>query len=200
MVYIQGTDTCGHRFWEFKPDQYNLVNILAENDLHPELESDYRRFFANTIVNYYIYADELVGRLLEQIDRNTVVLICSDHGFGPYDADTRGKNKLFSGSHVTEGSIIISGPGIKPGVKFSDETPPAIWDVVPTILTILDLPLAEDMPGLPILDAFDDSFVDNFFPQYVESYNIDYEAGELPELVPVDAEYEERLRSLGYIQ
>jgi len=200
MTYIQGTDTCSHRFWEFREDQHALSSILHDYDLYPELEGDYRKYFSKALDNYYIYTDALIGRLLKYVDKNTVVILCSDHGFGTFTEETRGPNTMFSGTHRLEGVVIMSGRGIRKGAKLNDDTPPTIFDITPTILALLELPLAEDMPGMPIFDAFDANLRSDYTPIYVKSYNVNFRAGEMPKTVPMDAEYEERLRSLGYIQ
>ncbi len=202
MVYIQGTDTCCHRFWSFSEDSDVLHNTLVKYNLLPDEEETYRRYFGEAIERYYEFTDTLVGRLLDCIDNNTVVIVCSDHGFGPYvDQGTpRWSGHTFSGSHTVEGSIILWGPGIRQGRELGASSTPYIWDVAPTILAIMDLPLAQDMAGAPIMDALDARFLQEYSPEFVATYDVDYSAGERPEVVPVSAEYEERLRSLGYIQ
>jgi predicted AlkP superfamily phosphohydrolase/phosphomutase len=202
MVYIQGTDTCCHRFWSFRENSSVLHRTLVEYNLLPEEEETYRRYFSETIDRYYEFADELVGRLLACIDKDTVVVVCSDHGFGPWIDDGRERwiGHTFSGSHRNEGSIILWGPGIRRGKRLPDDSPPYIWDVAPTVLALMDLPLAADMPGSPITDSFDSRLRQRYRPDFVASYDVNYKAGERPEMVPMSAEYEERLRSLGYIQ
>jgi len=201
MVYVQGTDTCCHRFWEFRDECKNLHSLLTEYDLYPEEEQTYRKYFGDTINRYYEFADGIVGRLTACIDRNTVVIICSDHGFGDYtDNEPRWEGKTFSGSHRLEGAIIMSGPGIEKEKKLSDNKPPDIYDIAPTILALMKLPLAKDMQGEPIIEAFDQRFLRNFNPEFVVSYDVNYKQGEVPEKVIVDREYIERLRSLGYVQ
>ena len=70
-------------------------------------------------------------------------------------------------------------------------------DFAPTVLALLDLPVAEDMPGKP---------VEVLLPRgrwsdrpSVPTYG-DGRSGIFPELPsPGEQDYEERLRSLGYI-
>ncbi|MFH1675471.1 MAG: alkaline phosphatase family protein [bacterium] len=201
MTYIQGTDTCCHRFWEFQDRCKDLQPLLTEYDLYPEEEQTCRKYFGDTINKYYEFTDELVGRLTACIDDNTVVIICSDHGFGDYTGgEPRWEGKTFSGSHRLEGSIIMWGPGIRKGKKLSEENPRYIWDIAPTVLALMELPLANDMPGTPIIEAFDPRLTKDFKPEFVVSYDINYKQGEVPERVIVDQEYIERLRSLGYVQ
>ncbi len=202
MIYIQGTDTMGHRFWSFREQSDRLTNTLEEYNIYPDDEEMLRQWFGKAIDNYYVYADELLGRILDLADDNTVVIVCSDHGFGSYMGATEPTwiGHTFTGSHRDAGSIVLWGPGIRHGKWLSEDNCPYIWDVAPTILAIMGLPLAEDMAGAPIMDAFDAKFLQDYHPEFVATYDIDFEAGEKPESVPMSEQYAERLRSLGYIQ
>ena len=202
MIYIQGTDTMGHRFWSFREDSPRLHDTLVKYDLYPEEEQRFRDWFGDAIDNYYVLADEWLGELLQLIDDNTVVIICSDHGFGGYigATDPEWVGHTFTGSHRDDGSIVLWGPGIRRGKWLDENNPPYIWDVAPTILAVMGLPLGQDFAGQPILEAFDARFLQEYHPDFVASYDVNYKAGEKPESVPMSAEYEERLRSLGYIQ
>ncbi|MFH1675473.1 MAG: alkaline phosphatase family protein [bacterium] len=202
MVYIQGTDSCSHRFWMCRDDVEGLHDNLVRYHLPAEMEKDFRAYFGETIDKYYEFADELIGRLLAQIDDNTVVILCSDHGFGTLEDPWPDGEKEFTlyGGHLDEGSIVIWGPGIRSGKKLKRERMPYIWDVTPTILVIMGLPLAQDMVGTPIWEAFDARFMQDFKAIAVETYDVNFKSGEKPKEIPMDSEYEERLRSLGYIQ
>jgi predicted AlkP superfamily phosphohydrolase/phosphomutase len=202
MIYIQGTDTTAHKFWAFREGGKTLHNILTTYDLHPENQATYEKYFGHVIDNYYIYADELVGRLLAKADNKTVVIITSDHGFGPSTTPLEGRweGHTFSGDHRERGTVIMSGPGIRKGKKLSEDNPPHVYDITPTVLAILGLPLANDMVGEPIMDAFDPMFLEDYHPTMVQSYDVDFKKGERPESIQMSAEYTERMRSLGYIQ
>ena len=71
-------------------------------------------------------------------------------------------------------------------------------DFAPTVLALLDLPLAEDMPGEPV-EVLLPSARRGDRPT-VPTYG-DGRSGIFPELPsPGEEDYEERLRSLGYIE
>ncbi len=202
MVYIQGTDSLSHKFWMCRDDIEGLHENLLRYNLPVEYEDTFRKYCGETIDRYYEFADELVGRLLETIDDKTVVIVCSDHGFGTLQSPWESGLVEYTnyGWHVDEGTVIFWGPGIRQGKELSKDNPPHIWDIAPTILMILEMPLAGDMAGMPVTDAFDAGFLLDYRPAYVASYDVDFEAGERPVEVPLSEEYEERLRSLGYIQ
>lgn len=60
-----------------------------------------------------------------------------------------------TGSHTDWGVLIAHGPGIRAGASVSGAR---LMDVTPTALYALDVPLNDDMDGLPVLDLFTDEF------------------------------------------
>ena len=69
--YVSSTDQDAHMLWR------NM------DPTHPKhAEADPR--FAGWIPHVYERMDELVGRVLPSVDDNTLLLICSDHGFSQY--------------------------------------------------------------------------------------------------------------------
>ncbi len=61
-----GLDRLHHGFWK----HHDPEHVLHEAD------SPYR----NVIRDYYLYLDDEIGQLLELLDEETAVLVCSDHG------------------------------------------------------------------------------------------------------------------------
>ncbi|MGB8953451.1 MAG: alkaline phosphatase family protein [Candidatus Aminicenantales bacterium] len=61
-----GVDRVQHAFWKYMDPGHHLY--VRGNP------------YANAIVDYYKYLDKKVGELLSEIDKNTVVLVVSDHG------------------------------------------------------------------------------------------------------------------------
>jgi predicted AlkP superfamily phosphohydrolase/phosphomutase len=71
MVVFSGTDQVPHHFWHYMDathDQYDACG--AER-------------YGNAVRDIYIHSDQLIASALEDVDEQTVVLIMSDHGFGP---------------------------------------------------------------------------------------------------------------------
>ena len=71
MVHLLGTDRIQHEFWH-----------LLDTD-HPEHDPEERRRLGNVILDFFKAVDEGLGRLLNVLDDDDVVLVMSDHGFGP---------------------------------------------------------------------------------------------------------------------
>jgi len=97
----------------------------------------------------YLFADRLVGQYLDALDENTTLMVLSDHGFNlgtlhddpSLTADMRRVSERF---HNIEGILYLYGRGIEPGSQIDR---PAILDITPTVLALLGLPAARDMPG-----------------------------------------------------
>ena len=100
-----------------------------------------------------------------------------------------------SGSHRSDGIVVMSGPGIQSGTVISDAK---IADILPTMLALADLPVPDDLDGRPLSQAFTDAqkqalqFVSRQGGATQDSVTPDLDEGELTEL-------EDRLRSLGYL-
>lgn len=141
--------------------------------------------FGNVQKNYYLYTDKLVGQYLKIADKNTIFIIASDHG-------------LMRGHHTNNGVFIISGPGLKSNVRLSK--PINLTDILPTMLYILNLPIAKDMDGKPFLEAFEEKYLASHKIQYIKTYGKREMAAKLPTPSKLDKKILERLKSLGYIK
>jgi predicted AlkP superfamily phosphohydrolase/phosphomutase len=75
-IIFEATDFVQHFFWEHMDPRHHLHN--------PEKAKKY----GNAILNCYQLLDEMIGKILENADDDTSVVIMSDHGGGPL-------NKLF---------------------------------------------------------------------------------------------------------
>lgn len=104
--------------------------------------------------------------------------------FSPHKMDV-------SGDHKLEGVLIVSGPGIKEGVKIPDSS---IYDITPTSLAVMGLPVARDMTGRVIGEIFASA------PElkYIDSYDPKGAADPGQEEIDVD-KVTSRLKALGYL-
>ncbi|MCD4690131.1 alkaline phosphatase family protein, partial [bacterium] len=70
-VYLRGLDLNCHTYWKY-----------MEPETWPhELSDDMVSAFRPVIESYYAHVDEMVGELLEHRGAETIVVLCSDHGF-----------------------------------------------------------------------------------------------------------------------
>jgi predicted AlkP superfamily phosphohydrolase/phosphomutase len=88
------------------------------------------------------FLDHIVGDTLRRLPDDALLVIVSDHGF-----DFRG----YEHDNSPPGVLIVRGPGIEDGLIEGG----SIYDVAPTLLHLLGLPVADDMVGrvLPVARA-----------------------------------------------
>jgi Tfp pilus assembly protein PilF len=141
MVYLEGTDTVGHLFARYLPPRL------------PEVSEEDVRKFGHALPSFYEWADELLGELLAKVDDDTLILLMSDHGFFTGEARPASDPSDFTAGapqwHRLYG--ILAGDG--PGVQHGELEGATIFDITPTILAALGLPVPEDMDG-KVLEQF----------------------------------------------
>jgi arylsulfatase A-like enzyme len=146
-----------------------------------------------------------------------VVLVLSDHGFqADVHAPTARRTAELSrwlgeghdavaelalvgatGTHHPDGVLIAAGGPIVQGADFSAE----LYDITPTVLALLGLPVAEDMPGRVLSELIDRSFLDRHPVRRIPSY-ADHLRMTWPAVADGgdDSEALEMLRALEYIE
>lgn len=138
----------------------------------------------------YIYADEILGDLLKHADRNTNVIICSDHGFQlihkAYDHNLK--------KNPPNGILILSGPRFHKKHTLQNAS---ILDITPTLLHLLNLPVGRDMDGRVLVEAFKDQ--SNSAVRYVATYDRNAVPQKTP-AIDLDEQTKDDFRTLGYIQ
>jgi predicted AlkP superfamily phosphohydrolase/phosphomutase len=207
-VFLIANDPICHTFWHFyEPDQYTGVD--------PEQAAR----LGKLIPNFQRHNDRYLAQLLSKVDPDTVVMLISDHGFRasnriptPKDAEKyAGRfDELWasaeeegvvavgqSGAHTLHGILIAAGGPIRQGV----ETEAHLYDIAPTVLALLGLPVPEDMPGRVLEDIIEPEFLERYPIRTIDSYEsyLELPRVAIAEQTP-DEEALEMLRSLGYIQ
>ncbi len=188
-LYYEGTDAVEHLFGQYMPPRSPWIDAV-----------DYEAF-RDAVEGYWEYQDELLGEILARRGPRTTVMVVSDHGFR--QGEERLRETEFSvdradASHINDGIVVISGPAIPQGLELRGAS---IYDITPTALYLLGLPVAQDMRGQVLRQAFSEGYL-RAHPQSVVDT---YETGpwKRGEMVAADAEsgrqLEEMLRSLGYI-
>lgn len=143
-VYYASIDHFCHEFMEFRAPQREGIS-----------DRDFRNF-RDVVDNAYRFHDLMLGRKLQMIDDDTIVLICSDHGFLNDHMRPEGSANMKDNPvawHRFYGMFVLAGPGIRAGEQVYGAT---LLDLLPTMLTALGLPVGEDMDGKVLLQAFDD--------------------------------------------
>ncbi len=190
-VYIYGLDTAGHAFSRFK-----------NPELFPDVTPQEIEYFGGIIDKYHQWVDVQIGKFLGQVDDNTTVVICSDHGMGPWTGIKWEKEELrLSGSHRKNGIIILWGPNIQKGVKIH---PKNLLDVLPTVLYLTGLPVASDMDGAVITSAIEPAYLQQYPVKKIKTYETERYKFLTHSEMETDDDYDEnmlkRLKALGYLK
>lgn len=189
MVYIEGPDSASHLFGHlFRAE--GLAGELAEQQAK----------FGGTVEAMYRYADQLVGDVMTALDDDTTLIVLSDHGFdlGALHDDpskTRDLRRVSERFHRIEGILYLWGRGIKSNVRLDQ---PSILDITPTVLALLGLSPAADMPGRVVREGFRETEPLERIPSWEDP-------GEIHSGAPAQAEsavsraQRQHLESLGYL-
>ena len=77
FVYMSDLDLQCHMLWRHGEPKYPLA------DAHPAREPELAARYAGAIEAIYEHVDETLGRLRPALPEGTVLMVMSDHGFGP---------------------------------------------------------------------------------------------------------------------
>ena len=189
-VYFEGIDSVCHLFMRYAPPRQRWVR------------DDQWDKYGKTVEAFYTYQDEIIGQYLNVVDEGTTVIVLSDHGFKTGVARTEKDEKIEFGTaheaHRLDGIVMMKGPGIRAGHRISRAS---ILDLAPTVLYLFGSPIARDMDGEVIREAFTSAYQEQNPVAYIDSYE-ETEMSDSERIAresPVDEEIKEKLRSLGYI-
>ena len=154
------------------------------------------RDLAGYVDHAYERVDAWAGKLLDNVDESTTVVLLSDHGSKAPPVDDVPPAR---GGHRREGIYAVTGPSVPSmGAPYGPRLNQV--DALPLLLAYLGLPAARDMPGV-VPDVLWPRTADGARAprvEPIESYDSgDASAGVVERL---DESTREMLRSLGYIQ
>ena len=72
FAYFSGLDQNAHMFWR------------ATDPDHPAYDAEVGERYSDLLEQHYREMDAVLGRVLEQLDEDTTLIVLSDHGFAPY--------------------------------------------------------------------------------------------------------------------
>jgi type I phosphodiesterase/nucleotide pyrophosphatase len=182
--YTHQPDSFQHWYWKwYEPAKFFGVTARGSRENADRIPRVHRDF------------DSFLGRLLAELGPDTVVIVASDHGHSP----TIVHSLYTQHRHGPPGILLMRGGPVKRGLVLQGA---GIYDVYPTFLYLLGLPVPQDAAGKVLLGALDEGFVRLHPVRTVPSY-----AGlGLPPGLPgasrsgeMNEREIEKLRSLGYI-
>jgi predicted AlkP superfamily phosphohydrolase/phosphomutase len=101
-----------------------------------------------------------------------------------------------TGTHRMDGILLFSGPGIKPGSTVTDAH---LWDIAPTVLALMGVPIPTAMDGQVIASPLSAEYVEGLSIRYAESA-LDDVVHAAPQLGDEEERLiRERLDALGYL-
>ena len=161
-VRFPGIDAVGHRFLRY-----------ADPAAFGDVSEAERAQFGGVLNQYYGFLDTLVGREIERLGPNDVLLVVSAFGMEPLSPGKRvleilAGNPQISGTHerAPDGFVLAFGANVAPG------RPPraSVVDLAPTLLYFLGLPVGRDMDGFARIDLFTPAFTSDKPVTYIPSY------------------------------
>ncbi len=152
LSYFQCTDSLLHRFWIFQESEAAIAERFKEHKLPLGDIPELKRRFGRVVEQCYRDIDQRIKRILDAVaGPETLVMVLSDHGFGPASVPHRMPSEPYGGTHRDDGVLILAGPGIVPTKGVANAS---ILDITPTLLTFLGQPVGEDMPGRTLRELF----------------------------------------------
>ena len=187
LVYLRGPDMVSHWYYHY---------MMPEKSRMPTTPEQVAAF-EHVVRRYYEWVDEAVGEVLSWFPSDRQAVIVSDHGFhGPRPDGARGRAE-----HSEWGVFLVRSPLYEAGSEFDRIE---LMDVCPTLLALIGLPAASDMPGSVLTEAFTGKgegivrgLEGNRIPSYMALKPSEGPEGEND--AAVDEELRQQLKSLGYI-
>ena len=188
-VYFDALDHFSHGFMKYHPPKLAKIK-----------EEDFERY-QYVVRNAYIFHDEILGKLLNKVDRNTNIILISDHGFHAGKERPTALPKFSAApalEHNPFGVFIGKGPAFESNKTLENIN---LLDITPTILQLFNLPIGQDMDGRVIKEALKDKSKINYISTW-EGILGDF--GEHPEYLKdigfENADSLNQLEELGYIE
>jgi hypothetical protein len=157
-----GVDAVGHYYLRY-----------ADPSAFGDVSAEQLRQYGRVLSDYYGFVDTVVGRAIELLRPDDLLLVISGFGMEPLSLGKRVLEQLFgdariSGSHerAPDGFLLAYGSAVSPGRPARA----SLVDVTPTILYYLGLPVGRDMDGFARTDLFRPTFTASrpvtFIPTY----------------------------------
>ncbi len=164
FIRYQSPDAIAHYFLRYTmPSQFGDV---SDED---------RRRYGGVLEAHYALVDEAIGREIETLGPDDLLLVVSGFGIEPLSISKRVLERLIgdpdiSGTHeaAPDGFLMAYGASV---ARARQPRRASVVDVVPTLLYFLGLPVGRDMDGYARTDLFQRSFTDERPITFIPSYD-----------------------------
>jgi predicted AlkP superfamily phosphohydrolase/phosphomutase len=161
-VRYPGIDAVGHYYLRYAVPR-------AFGDVSDEEQLQHGR----VLEEYYTYLDGIVGRAMEALGPDDLLLVVSGFGMEPLSLGKRALEQMvgdpaLSGSHelAPDGFVMAYGAQVARGRHLRA----SVVDIAPTVFYFFGLPIARDLDGFVRTDIFARSFTEQrpitFIPYY----------------------------------
>ena len=186
MLGFPGADVIHHVFAPFHPPGRAAVDW------------DQRTRYWPVVINYYVELDRLLGEWMQILPEETTVMVVSafGHEWGSSRPTTMPFDRSDLSSHRENGVFVTYGNRVDPSRSMRSIS---VLDVTPTILTLLGLPIADEMPGEMAESFFSD--VDPIEAVQIASYSdvVELDRRRPRPGSPDPETYRERLALVGHV-
>jgi hypothetical protein len=183
-LYSHEPDSVQHWFWKwYQPELF--LNVRADDLARwgDEIPKRYRSF------------DAFLGTLLEKVDEKTVLLVVSDHGHSPTILH---QSYYSQHRHGPPGIFLAVGGPVRAGQKLGPDA--SIYDVFPTVLHLLGLPVPQDGTGRVLQPILQPDFLLAHPPATIPTYDGLWQSPHAPGVASgLNQEELQKLKSLGYL-
>jgi predicted AlkP superfamily phosphohydrolase/phosphomutase len=163
LTRYQSLDPIGHYFLRY-----------ATPSAFGDVPDDAHRAMAAVLERHYRLIDDAIGRAIESLGPNDLLLVVSGFGMEPMGLGKRIIEQVMgdadlNGTHdaAPDGFLMAYGAQVAPGRSI---TRASIVDVTPTILYFLGLPIGRDMDGFARTDLFQRAFTDEHPITFIPTY------------------------------
>ncbi len=160
-IHNAATWALENRPWDFAAVYYNAIGYFSEGfmpyhapRMHGIGEKE-QEIYGDVVNNTYRFHDLMLARLMELAGPDAAIVLVSGSGYqSGVRRPTRGDTGFKSAQawFTDQGILCMAGPGIRKDELIRGA---GILDIAPTVLTLLGLPVAEDMDGKVLLEAFE---------------------------------------------
>ena len=188
-LYLDAIDHFCHAFMKFHPPKMDKVS-----------QEDFE-LYKDVVNSAYRFHDMMLERLVELAGPEATIILISDHGFHPDHLRPEKFPKepaALALEHSPFGIICMNGPGIRNDERIYGSS---LLDITPTLLTLFGLPVAEDMDGKVLVNAFNEPVQIDLVPSWesISGYDGMHPKG-IKEDPTMAAEAIDQLVQLGYIE